>query len=195
VQAGERIVVAGVHKLTAGERVSVVEQPEPVAAPASTSKAERPRLPSDDAPNLSEWALRHRSLIAYLIVVLMLSGVFAYFKLGRAEDPDFTFKVMVVRTLWPGATAHEVELQVTERIEKKLAGSAVGRRHALADSKPGESLVFITLKDYTPKKEVPERLVPGAQEDRRHAAHAARKASSARSSTTSSATPSSPSTR
>jgi multidrug efflux pump len=54
-----------------------------------------------------------------LIVVLMLGGVLAYFKLGRAEDPDFTFKAMVVRTLWPGATAHEVQLQVTERIEKR----------------------------------------------------------------------------
>ena len=68
--------------------------------------------------NLSEWALRHRSMVAYLIVVLMLGGVFSYLKLGRAEDPDFTFKVMVVRTLWPGATAGEVELQLTERIEK-----------------------------------------------------------------------------
>ena len=60
--------------------------------------------------NLYEWALRHRSMVAYLIVVLMLGGVFSYLKLGRAEDPDFTFNVMVVRTLWPGATAGEVEL-------------------------------------------------------------------------------------
>ena len=105
--------------------------------------------------NLSEWALRHRSMVAYLIVVLVLGGVFSYFKLGRAEDPDFTFKAMVVRTLWPGATAHEVELQVTERIEKKLQEVAwvdVVR----SNSKAGESLVFVILKDYTPKKEVPE---------------------------------------
>ena len=58
--------------------------------------------------NLSEWALRHRSMVAYLIVVLMVGGILSYFKLGRAEDPDFTVKVMVVRTLWPGATAQEV---------------------------------------------------------------------------------------
>ena len=70
--------------------------------------------------NLSEWALRHRSMVAYLILVFMLGGAISYFKLGRAEDPDFTIKVMVVRTLWPGATAREVESQVTERIEKKL---------------------------------------------------------------------------
>ena len=105
--------------------------------------------------NLSEWALRHRSMVAYLIFVMVLGGVLAYFKLGRAEDPDFTFKVMVVRTLWPGATATEVELQVTERIEKKLQD--VPYVDVLrSNSKAGESLVFIVLKDSIPKKEVPE---------------------------------------
>ena len=105
--------------------------------------------------NLSEWALHHRSMVAYLIFVLLVGGTLSYFKLGRAEDPDFTFKAMVVRTLWPGATASEVQLQVTERIEKKLQEVAwvdVVR----SNSKAGESLVFIVLKDHTPKKEVPE---------------------------------------
>ena len=105
--------------------------------------------------NLSEWALRHRSMVAYLIVMLIAGGVMSYFKLGRAEDPDFTFKVMVVRTLWPGATASEVELQVTERIEKKLQDVPfvdVIR----SNSRAGESLVFIILKDSTPKKDVPD---------------------------------------
>ncbi len=107
------------------------------------------------SPNLSEWALRHRSLVAYLIVVLMLGGVLAYFKLGRAEDPDFTFKAMVVRTLWPGATANEVQLQVTERIEKRL--QEVPWVDVLrSQTRSGESLITVLLKDYTPKKEVPE---------------------------------------
>ena len=105
--------------------------------------------------NLSEWALRHRSMVAYLIIVLLLGGVLSYFKLGRAEDPDFTFKAMVVRTLWPGATAREVELQVTERIEKKLQ-EVPWVDVVRSSSKSGESLVFILLKDYTPKKEVPD---------------------------------------
>uniref|UniRef100_UPI0026237CC4 efflux RND transporter permease subunit n=1 Tax=Accumulibacter sp. TaxID=2053492 RepID=UPI0026237CC4 len=106
-------------------------------------------------PNLSDWALRHRSLIGYLIVVLMLAGVLAYFKLGRAEDPDFTFKAMVVRTLWPGATAPEVQLQVTERIERRL--QEVPWVDVLrSQTRPGESLITVLLKDYTPKKEVPE---------------------------------------
>ena len=105
--------------------------------------------------NLSEWALRHRSMVAYLIIVMVVGGLFSYFKLGRAEDPDFTFKVMVVRTLWPGATAHEVELQVSERIEKKL--QEVPWVDVLrSNSRAGESLVFITLKDYAPKSEVPD---------------------------------------
>ncbi|HOL63836.1 MAG TPA: efflux RND transporter permease subunit, partial [Accumulibacter sp.] len=106
-------------------------------------------------PNLSEWALRHRPLLAYLIAVLMLGGVLAYFKLGRAEDPDFTFKVMVVRTLWPGATAREVELQVTERIEKRLQ-DVPWVDVVRSQTRAGDSLVTIVLKDYTPKKEVPE---------------------------------------
>jgi len=104
--------------------------------------------------NLSEWALRHRSMVLYLMIVLMVAGVLAYFKLGRAEDPDFTFKVMVVRTLWPGASAHEVEQQVTERLERKLQETPwvdVVR----SSSRAGESLIFVILKDYTPKKEVP----------------------------------------
>ena len=105
--------------------------------------------------NLSEWALRHRSMVAYLILVFMLGGAISYFKLGRAEDPDFTIKVMVVRTLWPGATAREVELQVTERVEKKLQ-EVPWLDVVRSNSKAGESLVFVVLKDYTPKKEVPE---------------------------------------
>ena len=105
--------------------------------------------------NLSEWALRHRSMVLYLMIVLMVAGVLSYFKLGRAEDPEFTFKAMVVRTLWPGATATEVEQQLTERLEKKLQETPwvdVIR----SSSRNGESLLFIVLKDYTPKKEVPE---------------------------------------
>jgi len=104
--------------------------------------------------NLSEWALEHRSFILYLVIALALAGVFAYTKLGQAEDPDFTFKVMVVRTLWPGATAREVEQQVTERLEKKLQETP-WFDFSRSYSKPGESLIFIVLKDYTPPKEVP----------------------------------------
>ncbi len=105
--------------------------------------------------NLSAWGLEHQSLLLYLMAVLMAAGVISYFKLGRSEDPDFTFKVMVVRTLWPGASASEVERELTERIEKKLEETPwldVLR----SSSKPGESLIILLLREYTPKAEVPE---------------------------------------
>lgn len=105
--------------------------------------------------NLSEWALEHPSMVLYLMIVLMVGGVLAFFQLGRAEDPDFTFKVMVVRTQWPGATASEVEAELTERIEKKLQETPYVDVIKSA-SRAGESLVFILLKDFTPKAEVPE---------------------------------------
>ena len=105
-------------------------------------------------PNLSEWALRHQSFVLYLIIGLALAGAYSYARLGQAEDPDFTFKVMVVRTLWPGATAREVEQQVTERLEKKLQETP-WFDYARSYSKPGESMIFIVLKDYTPPQQVP----------------------------------------
>ena len=99
--------------------------------------------------NVSEWALEHQGLVLYAMLVLAIFGVLAYSKLGQSEDPPFTFKVMVIRTHWPGATAHEVEEQITDRIEKKLQEAPhvdVIRSY----SKPGESLVFFAVKDSTP---------------------------------------------
>jgi multidrug efflux pump len=106
-------------------------------------------------PNLSEWALKHQQMVVFLILVLSVAGVVSFFQLGRAEDPNFTFKTMVVRTLWPGATAEEVERELTERVEKKLQ-EAPWVDVLKSVSKPGESMVFVNLKDYTPKEEVPE---------------------------------------
>jgi multidrug efflux pump len=105
--------------------------------------------------NLSEWALRHQSFVLYLIVVLGFIGVFSYTKLGQSEDPPFTFKVMTVRTGWPGASAREVEQQVTERIEKKLQ-ELPELNYVRSFSRPGESLVFVAIKDSIPAAQVPE---------------------------------------
>nr|MBP6637440.1 efflux RND transporter permease subunit [Sulfuritalea sp.] len=119
--------------------------------------------------NLSEWALRHPQMVLYLIVVLMLGGAVSFDRLGRAEDPDYTVKMMVVRTLWPGASAAQVEQQLTERIEKKLAElpSVDVLRTA---SRPGESLTIISLKDTSTKAEVAEawRQVRKKLDDMRH---------------------------
>jgi multidrug efflux pump len=120
-------------------------------------------------PNLSEWALEHQQMVVYLIIVLSVAGVMSFFSLGRAEDPEFTFKDMVVSTRWPGATAQEVERELTERIEKKLQETP-WIDVVSSVSKPGESLIFLALKDYTPKDEVPEswRQVRKKLDDIRH---------------------------
>ena len=70
--------------------------------------------------NLSKWALDHPDLTRYLMIVLMVMGFAAYFQLGQDEDPSFTFRAMVVRTYWPGATAQQVAEQVTDKLEKTL---------------------------------------------------------------------------
>ena len=120
-------------------------------------------------PNLSEWALEHQQMVVYLIIVLSVAGVMSFFSLGRAEDPEFTFKDMVVNTKWPGAMAQEVERELTERIEKKLQETP-WVDVVSSVSKPGESLIFLSLKDYTPKDEVPEswRQVRKKLDDIRH---------------------------
>ena len=105
--------------------------------------------------NLSEWALAHRSLVLYTMVVLALFGIVSYTKLGQSEDPPFTFKVMVIRTGWPGATARQVEEQITDKIEKKLQ-EAPNIDVIQSYSKPGESFVFFRMKDSAPTSAVPD---------------------------------------
>jgi len=114
-----------------------------------------PGGPPDSRFNLSEWSLKHRSLVLYLIVAFALIGFLSYEKLGQSEDPPFTFKVMVVKTLWPGAAAHDVEQQVTDRIERKLQ-EVPNVDWVRSYSKPGESLVFFAIKDSAPAAVVPE---------------------------------------
>ena len=105
--------------------------------------------------NLSDWALKHQSFVLYLIIVLGVIGVFSYTRLGQSEAPPFTFKVMTVRTGLPGATAREVERQVTERVEKKLQ-EMPEINFLRSFSRPGESLVFVIIKDSLPASQVPD---------------------------------------
>ncbi|HEX7803686.1 MAG TPA: efflux RND transporter permease subunit [Pseudoxanthomonas sp.] len=105
--------------------------------------------------NLSEWALTHRALVLYAMIVLALIGAWSYRHLGQSEDPPFTFKVMVVRTVWPGAPAEEVAKQVTERIEKALM--TTGEYEFIRSySRPGESQVMFIARDSMHSDEVPE---------------------------------------
>ncbi len=99
--------------------------------------------------NLSEWALAHRGFVLFVMVVLAILGTLSYQTLGQSEDPPFTFKIMVIRTNWPGASAREVEQQLTDKIEKKLQ-EAPNLDVLRSYSKPGESLVFFLMKDTAP---------------------------------------------
>src|SRR6478672_210481 len=104
--------------------------------------------------NLSEWALRNRGLVLYAMLLLAVLGAASYMRLGQSEDPPFTFKAMVVRTLWPGATAEEVGRQVTDRIEKKLMET--GEYEFIRSySRPGESLVQFMARDSLHSRDIP----------------------------------------
>lgn len=103
--------------------------------------------------NLTEWALQHRSFTAFIMVLLLAGGIFAYFVLEQREDPKFTFRVMVVKTLYPGATAQEVEEQVTDRLEKKLQ-ELPNLDYLRSYSKAGESVIFINAREDISPQEI-----------------------------------------
>ncbi|MDF9905423.1 UNVERIFIED_ORG: multidrug efflux pump [Pseudomonas reinekei] len=105
--------------------------------------------------NVSEWALRNRQIVLFLMLLLAIVGALSYTKLGQSEDPPFTFKAMVIRTNWPGATAEEVSRQVTERIEKKLMETGEYER-IVSFSRPGESQVTFIARDSMHSAEIPE---------------------------------------
>ncbi|PIT76542.1 efflux RND transporter permease subunit [Limnohabitans sp. B9-3] len=107
-----------------------------------------------DKFNLSKWALDHPALTRYLMVVLMLLGVAAYFQLGQDEDPPFTFRAMVVRTYWPGATAQQVAEQVTDKLERTLQEVPYADK-IRSYSKPGESQIIFQIKDSSKPSDVP----------------------------------------
>lgn len=105
--------------------------------------------------NLSAWALRHRQIVLYIMLLFAVVGALSYTKLGQSEDPPFTFKAMVIRTNWPGASAEEVSRQVTERIEKKLMETGEYDR-ITSFSRPGESQVTFMARDSMRSAEIPE---------------------------------------
>ncbi len=104
--------------------------------------------------NLSAWAVSHPALVMFLIAALGVAGFFSYQKLGRAEDPFFTVKVVNVSVLWPGATAKEIQTQVADPIEKKLQELPYFEK-VQTYSKPGFTAMQVTFRDNTPAKDVP----------------------------------------
>jgi multidrug efflux pump len=105
--------------------------------------------------NLSSWTLRHQALVIFVLALVTLFGVISYGRLAQSEDPPFTFKVMVIRTLWPGATARQVQEEVTDRIARKLQETP-DVDFLRSYSRPGESTLFFTIKDAAPPSQVPD---------------------------------------
>ncbi|MBR0795507.1 efflux RND transporter permease subunit [Bradyrhizobium jicamae] len=104
--------------------------------------------------NLSAWAVSHPTLVLFLMIVLGVAGYFSYQKLGRAEDPFFTVKVVNVSVMWPGATSQEMQMQVADPIEKKLQELPFFEK-VQTYSKPGFTAMQVTFRDSTPPKDVP----------------------------------------
>ncbi len=106
--------------------------------------------------NLTEWALNHKQFIYFFIALFFIAGIFSYNNLGRMEDPDFTIKQMVVSVAWPGATARQMEEQVTDKIEKKLQ-DLPGLDYLKSYSSPGVTVIYVNLKDTILQKDIRSR--------------------------------------
>ena len=109
--------------------------------------------PGESRFNISRWALEHPALTRYLLVVLMLLGIAAYFQLGQDEDPPFTFRAMAMRVYWPGATAQQMADQVTDKLERTLQEVPYADK-IRSYSKPGEAQIIFQVKDSSPPKEM-----------------------------------------
>ncbi|MES2149336.1 MAG: efflux RND transporter permease subunit [Pseudomonadota bacterium] len=105
--------------------------------------------------NLSEWALKHQQMVAFLLLLLSITGILAYRSLGQKEDPDFTIKTMVVQANWPGSPAQQMADQVTDPIERVLQGVAeIDTMSTYV--KPGETQIKINLREAVPPSAVPD---------------------------------------
>ena len=137
LNTGEFVVTAGVQALHAGQKVR----------PPGSRLMNR--------FNLTDWAIRHRSLVTYFMLVIVVAGVWSYLRLGRSEDPDFTVKTMVVQVGWPGATVGDTLEQITDRLERKLEETP-NLDYLKSYTTPGKATVFVNLKNSTPASRVPD---------------------------------------
>ncbi|WP_292533510.1 efflux RND transporter permease subunit [Methylocystis sp.] len=105
--------------------------------------------------NLSAWALRHRSFVIYCMISVVIAGLNSYWSLGRNEDPNFTFRTMIVQAAWPGATLDDTLKQVTERIERKLQETP-SLDFIRSYTTAGLTTIFVNLKGETAPSQVPD---------------------------------------
>lgn len=105
--------------------------------------------------NLSAWAIRHQALVLFMIVMSIAVGAFSFMTLGRAEDPQFAIRTMVVSAQWPGSTAREMQEQVTDRIEQTLQ-QVPNFDFTISYARAGETVIFTTLHDYTRTETLPD---------------------------------------
>ena len=137
LETGDVVVTAGAQTLRPGQKVQL-------AGGAVMNRF-----------NLSEWAIRHRSLVTYFMLVIVVAGVASYLRLGRSEDPDFTVKTMVVQVGWPGATVGDTIEQITDRLERKLQETP-NLDYLKSYTTAGKATIFVYLKDSTPPAQVPD---------------------------------------
>ena len=102
---------------------------------------------------ITEIALKNRDLVWYFVIVAFIAGIFSYYRLGRMEDPDFTIRMMVVTAAWPGATAEEVEQQVTDKLESKFR-DIPGVDYIKSSSRAGQCVIYVNLRDDVPKETI-----------------------------------------
>ena len=122
--------------------------------------------------NLSALAVREKAITLFLLITIAAAGIFAFLKLGRAEDPSFTIKVFTVSAVWPGATAQEMQDLVAEPLEKRMQELRTYDR-VETFTRPGLALMMVTLKDNTPPRGRPGRVLPGTQKARRRSTQVA----------------------
>lgn len=103
--------------------------------------------------NLSELALKNKVLVWYFIILVAIAGVFSYMKLGRMEDPAYTVRQMVITVAWPGATATQMQEQVTDKLERQLQDTK-GLSYLKSYSKSGQAVIYVTLDDKVPSKDI-----------------------------------------
>ncbi len=119
------------------------------------ARFEPPAPNGDEGFNLSRWAIRHKHLTAFLLILIMTAGIYSLRNLGQKEDPDFVFRVMVIQVNWPGASLREMQEQVVDKIETKLQETPK-LEYVQSYTHPGSAAIFLNLRGDSRGREIPD---------------------------------------